>query len=252
MSIDRAMLRQKLESLSNSLNKTSNKWKPVAGKTTVRIVPYKYNKSWPFIDLYFHYNLGSDNLLSPISFGKPDPIVEFAQRLKEEKTKESYELSKKLSPKLRTYTPIVVRGEEDAGIKFWGFGKRIYTDLLALIDDEEYGDITDVNTGTDLIVEYVTPEDAGNTYGEISVRPKRSPSKLSDNSKVVDKLLNDQIEITEIFQLREYDELKDYLEKWLSADGGEQNEEETEEKAKEEEVISNVSNRFKKLYEEKE
>ena len=46
------------------------------GKTQVRIVPYKFNKDNPFIELYFHYNINNKTYLSPQSFGRTDPIVE--------------------------------------------------------------------------------------------------------------------------------------------------------------------------------
>ena len=45
--------------------------------TKLFVLPYKFNKDNPFIELYFHYDLGGKNYLSPISFGRPDPIEEF-------------------------------------------------------------------------------------------------------------------------------------------------------------------------------
>ena len=73
------------------------------GKTQIRIVPYEFNKDNPFIELFFHYNLNNRSYLSPISFGRPDPIEEFAQKLKGSGNKEDYQLSKKLEAKMRTF-----------------------------------------------------------------------------------------------------------------------------------------------------
>ena len=84
---------------------------------------YEFNKDNPFIELFFHYNLNNRSYLSPISFGRPDPIEEFAQKLKGSGNKEDYQLSKKLEAKMRTFAPVIVRGEESQGVKFWGFGK---------------------------------------------------------------------------------------------------------------------------------
>ena len=50
-------------------------------KHQVRIVPYKFNKDNPFIELTY-YNINNKTYLSPQSFGRPDPIVEFADKLK--------------------------------------------------------------------------------------------------------------------------------------------------------------------------
>ena len=35
-----------------------------------------------------------------------------------------------MEPKMRTYVPILVRGAESEGVKFWGFGKQVYTELF--------------------------------------------------------------------------------------------------------------------------
>ena len=47
-------IRKKLEQLQTTNTRTTNLWKPQPGKTQIRIVPYKYNKSIPFIELFFH------------------------------------------------------------------------------------------------------------------------------------------------------------------------------------------------------
>ena len=85
MAIDLNAIRNKLNKLQTTNQRTSNLWKPSPGKTQVRIVPYKFNKDNPFIELYFHYDMGEKNYLSPISFGRPDPIEEFATKLKTKK-----------------------------------------------------------------------------------------------------------------------------------------------------------------------
>ena len=215
-------MKQRLKSLQEATNKTSGLWRPT-GKHQVRIVPYKFNKENPFIELWFHYDLGGKNYLSPKSFGDPDPILEFSDKLKATGDPESYKLSRKLMPKLRTYVPIVVRGEESQGVKFWGFGKNNYEEIMQIMTDEEYGDIVDPVTGTDLEVSYTSPEESGTTYGKINVIAKRTSTKLSDNAALLDKLMNDQKNITDIYKVLTYDELKDALEEWLNSmddDGG--------------------------------
>ena len=79
-------------------------------------------------------------------------------KLRSEGTKESYEMAKKLYPKMRVYAPVVVRGEESEGVRIWSFGKLVYQALLSLMMDEDYGDITDLKTGTDIKVK--TAEEA--------------------------------------------------------------------------------------------
>ncbi len=114
-------IKKRLTQLQATNTRTSNLWKPQPGRSQIRIVPYKYNPDSPFIELFFHYDLGGKSYLSPISFGRPDPIEEFAQKLKTSGNKEDYRLGKKVEAKMRTFTPVIVRGEENEGVKYWGF-----------------------------------------------------------------------------------------------------------------------------------
>ncbi len=81
MAIDLNAIRNRLNSLQTKVQKTDNLWKPTPGKQQVRILPYIHNPNNPFIELYFHFDLGGKNVISPISFGEADPIVEFAEKL---------------------------------------------------------------------------------------------------------------------------------------------------------------------------
>lgn len=216
MALNKELLRKKLISVQNKNEKKSNLWKPQPGESVIRILPYKYNKENPFIELYFHYDLNGKTFLSPITFGRPDPIVEFARELQQTGNKEDWKQGKKLEPKRRTYVPIITRGEEDKGVRYWGFGIQIYEELLKLIQDPEYGDITDVVNGTDLIIERKTPKEAQNNYGSTTIRPKRARSKLSDNKDFIKKLLTEQKKITDIYQEASYEVLKAELEKYLN------------------------------------
>ena len=52
-------IKKRLSQLKDTNNKTSNLWKPSPGTQQVRIVPYKFNKDNPFIELYFHYDIAN-------------------------------------------------------------------------------------------------------------------------------------------------------------------------------------------------
>lgn len=207
-------IKQRLNSLQNTSKKTDALWKPKPGKYTIRIVPYKFNLENPFIELLFHYNINNKTYLSPASFERPDPILEFAEKLKRLGDTENWKAGKKMEPKLRTFAPIVVRGAESEGVKFWGFGKTVYEEVLAIISDPDYGDITDAETGRDVVIEIVEAE--GKTYPETRIRVKPNVTKLSDNPETLTKLLNDQKEITDIYSELSYAELKGVLENWLN------------------------------------
>jgi hypothetical protein len=215
MALDINAIRGRLNKLQNTQKKTDALWKPTPGKSQVRIVPYKFNKDNPFIELYFHYNVNNKTYLSPASFGRPDPIVEFADKLKRMGDKEDWKAAKAMEPKLRTFVPVIVRGQENEGVKFWGFGKTVYQEILGYIADPDYGDITDPMAGRDLTVEYISAEDAGTSYPTTTLRVKPNQTPLAEGGDIA-KFLENQTEITELYQELSYAELKNVLEGWLN------------------------------------
>ena len=214
--MDISLALKRFSSLQNNTKKSDAIFKPANGKSQVRIVPYKFNKDIPFIELYFHYNINNKTYLSPMSFGRPDPIVEFAEKLKRTGDTDDWKAGKKMEPKLRTFVPVIVRGKESEGVKFWGFGKTVYQDILGYIADPDYGDITDPMTGRDIVLEVMSAEESNASYPTTTIRVKPATSKLADTSEQIQQLLDGQKEITELYQELSYAELKSVLENWLN------------------------------------
>ena len=195
-------------------------WKPEEGETTIRIVPLKGNADNPFQVLYFHYNLGGKTYLSPMSYDERDPLAEFSDALIAEHTgrmaKEEFKTAKQFYPQARTYVPIIVRGSEKEGVKFWAFGKQTYEKLLAFIADDEYGDISDVSTGTDITVTF-TPEKKSDTgFAKTDFVLKRKSSPLTTDKELLKTWLNDQPVLLDSFTKTTADELSKLLDKALS------------------------------------
>lgn len=214
MAINLDAIRNRLNGLKNSSNRSSNIWKPEPGEHQIRIVPYTHNRENPFIELHFHYNLGKKSMLSPSSFGRPDPVLEFAKKLQQAGDKESWVAGKKMEPKMRTYVPVIVRGQENEGVKFWGFGKQIYQELLSFIADPDYGDITDLHEGRDIVVTVKSAEEAGKSYAETTIRIKPKQTPATENDTVIEKI-NNQPDIIELYPEPSYEELKSQLLTWM-------------------------------------
>lgn len=219
MALDLDAIRRKLNNLQSQTGKQNSLWKPEPGKNQVRIVPYQHNKENPFLEMYFHYDLGKKNYLSPVTYGEPDPVDEFAQQLRATGKSDDWKLSKKLTPKMRVYVPVIVRGQESEGVKFWGFGKQVYTEILGFIADPDYGDITDLSGGRDISVEYTPAEGVGN-FPKTAIRVKPNQTPATEDKNIAEKIVNGQKEIYEIFRKQSYDDLKIALENWLN--GGEE------------------------------
>ena len=250
--MDLNSIKKRLNQLQTTNNRTSSLWKPQPGKTQIRIVPYALNKDNPFIELFFHYNLNNRSYLSPISFGRPDPIEEFAQKLKASGSKEDYQLSKKLEAKMRTFAPVVVRGEEKQGVKFWGFGKTVYQELLSIIADPDYGDITDPVNGRDVVVEFISAEESGASFPKTNIRVKPNQTPISDEPEILERVKSQQ-DIKEIYQELSYDDLTDVLNEWLNPSEEDSKEEETTESVSASEIssaksVSNTGDAFDELF----
>jgi gp32 DNA binding protein like len=218
--MDISLALKRFSSLQTNTKKSDSIWKPANGKSQIRLVPYKFNRDNPFIELYFHYNINNKTYLSPISFGRPDPIVEFAEKLKRTGDTDDWKAGKKMEPKLRTFAPVIVRGKENEGVKFWGFGKTVYQDILGYIADPDYGDITDPHSGRDIVLEVVSAEESNAAYPTTTIRVKPAVSKILPDAEAVTELLNAQKDITELYSELSYAELKSVLENWLNPTAG--------------------------------
>tara|TARA_R100001443_G_scaffold35946_1_gene49827 strand:+ start:632 stop:1393 length:762 start_codon:yes stop_codon:yes gene_type:complete len=226
-------IRNRLTQLQTTNNRTSNLWKPQPGKQVIRVLPYKHNKDNPFIELFFHFGLNNKTYLSPITYGRPDPIEEFAQKLKTSGNREEYQMARKLEAKMRTFAPIIVRGEEAQGVRFWGFGKTVYQELLSVIADPDYGDITDPVSGRDVAVEFKTAEETGKSFPSTSIRVKPNQTPIIEDKAKLEALLDNQKNIAELYQELSYEELTGVLNEWLNP-----NEESTDESKKETAPVS--------------
>lgn len=205
-------------------------WKPKQeGKYQIRIVPSKLDKNNPFKEVFLHYGLSKFPIYSLVNWGEKDPIVEFTKQLKKSNDKESWKLAKKLDPKMRVFAPVIVRGEEDKGVRLWEFGKEIYMQLLGIADDEDYGDYTDISEGRDFTLEAVIGDIGGRKGLKSSVRIKPKTSPLSTDKKEIELWLEEQPNILEIQSTYKmsFDKLKETLQNFLNPE--EEVEEEVEE-----------------------
>jgi hypothetical protein len=225
-------IKKKLESMQQPTKKGEYKqiksFKPQVGtKQVIRVVPFKYNKENPFVEMKFYYNIGSKKVIaSPLNWGEKDPIAEFAKQLRGTNDKENWRLAKKLDPKVRVFVPVVVRGEEHEGVQLWQFGKLIYEDFLNLAADEEVGDFTDIMAGRDIKVTTVGPESTGTVYSKTTISPSMKTSPLSEDESEIETWLENQDNPLETYKPLPFDEIKAALQEWLTPDGEEEEEEE--------------------------
>ena len=245
--MDLNAINRKLESFQkttpNGGNNNNRRFKPSVGKQTVRVVPFKYNKDYPFTEMKFYYGIGSRRVIaSPLNWNEKDPIAEFAKQLRGTNDRENWRLAKKLDPKTRVFAPVIVRGEESDGVKMWEFGKEIYEAFLQMAADEEVGDFTDVMTGRDIKLNTVGPDVTGTPYNKTTISPSMKVTPLSDDSNSVSSWLENQQNPKETYKPLPFDEIKKSLQEWLTPEGEESGDGVTTNVVKEEKSNYSLSN----------
>ena len=223
--MDLNAIRQKLQSMQNQGNGQANNnnrpnyfWKPSEGNYKVRILPSAFNAASPFSEMKMYYGIGSKMMVSPLNWGEKDPIAEFVKQLRQSNNSEHWRLAKTLDPKVRIYAPVIVRGEENEGVKLWGFGKMVYESLLQLILDEEVGDYTDPYNGRDIKINVV--RDPAGGYPKTTVQPSMNQSPVHEDAKLAEEFLRTQPNPLEVFKPLPFDTMKLNLQNYINPDGG--------------------------------
>ena len=221
MAIDFKKMKAKLHALNNKGgSKNAAFWKPQDGDQNVRIVPTADGD--PFKQFHFHYNVGKNpGFICPKKqHGKDCPVCNFAwhtySEAKASGDQETLKFAKTLFPKERYFSPVLVRGEEDQGVRLWGYGVTAYRELVQLVLNPDYGDITDVDTGTDLVINYGKP--AGASFPVTKIHPRRRPSSLAESSDDISSLLDGIPPFAENFNHKTTEEIEEMLENFLSGE----------------------------------
>jgi hypothetical protein len=224
MTIDMELMRRKLATLKGDDpdKRTSVFFKPDEGDTDIRIVPT--NDGDPLKEVHFHYNVGDHRggIVCPKrNFSERCPICDFASTLWKEGVATNDEESKKLAKSLfvrqRYFSPVLVRGREDEGIKVYGYGKKAYELLLGYILDPEYGDITDSLEGTDLTLTYTKPTKPG-AYPQTNLKTRRNTSTLLPDTEAIPALLDRMPNIDSLFERLSPEQVDAILDAQLSTD----------------------------------
>ena len=222
MAIDMEKMRAKLASLKGEgSNGNSAFWKPNEGTQDIRIVPTQDGD--PLKEMWFHYNLGKNRgfLCPKKNYGDRCPVCDFASQLWREGVDnddfESKKLAKSLFARQRFFSPVVVRGEEEVGARMWGYGKTAYELLLGYILDPDYGDITDIESGTDITLTYTKPSKPG-AFPQTTLKPRRHTSPLLDDAERTSVLLDNIPDVGDLFERTTPQQVEAMLDGFLSDD----------------------------------
>ena len=229
MALDMSKVKTMLTNLESPGGRQKNDLvKLPKGDHTIRIVPYKLDRSMPFQELHFHYGINRQTFLCPKRMDNdPCPICEFASSVWKDFEKTGDEnlktVFKNLMPKMRVYVPIVVRkssdgtivySEDNKNVKWWGISPKTYEELLAEIiaSDGEGIDVTDPANGLDITVKMDNFMGREDRFAVSRVKTVRKPSPIVDGTEdELEALIDTCEDINEIFRFREISEMKSAL-----------------------------------------
>lgn len=196
-------------------------FKPQPGTYNVRVLPSKFDRENPFREVLIHYGFTKYPLLALTNWNEQDPIIEKSREIlseaKKTRDKEMYELGKKLEPKARYFISVLVRGQEERGAVLWEVGVSTLNKLIAIAENEDYGDFTQIEDGRDLVIEFEKTEKMGKTITECkSILPRGKSSPITTDASILDKLLNEQPDVLEFNRKHSYEQMTEILMKWLN------------------------------------
>ena len=207
-------------------------YKPGLGKQKVRIVPWKEDPSFPFIQVQLHkYDTFKKFIPTLANWEEEDPILKFRKKVFDDitSTKEDKDFMRNLSPRTATFVQVIVRGQEAEGVRLWELNKTNYESVLAIITEvDEYGEITDIVEGRDLIVEghNEVNEQTKKTYIAVDIKVSVNKTPLSKDPALIELWLSEQQSPLDQYKKLSAEDLSKLLKNFLSpADGSDEDEE---------------------------
>lgn len=229
MAIDLDAIRKRVDALNGKKQAFSNVklWKPTEGEHTIRILPWKEadtKEGMPFIERQIYFGIAKRPIVSPRSFGKPDPIDDFIRKLYDEARDgkvASKALADKLRPKLQTCAAIIDRNNEAEGPQLWAMNVMVVRDVFSLFLNKQVGNFMDLEKGRDLIVT-LSPSPKkfnGKTVFDTKVMPSFSTSPAHDDPDTLKKWVATLPDVNEFYRPQSFEEIKTVFEEWLNNGG---------------------------------
>ncbi len=177
-------------------------WIPPEGRSELRFLPPWSAAGDIGYEARWHWNIGPDHKAVPCPHALEQECVlcDYVRELRNKKNPAAQEMY----ARKRIYYNLIVRSQEDKGVQVYASGIRVYENILSYLYDDEWGDITDIVTGRDMILERVGQ---GKEDTQYTLKPKANPSPLHTEQGVVDKWLEAIYDLNTIIAYPEQEDL---------------------------------------------
>ena len=162
------------------------------GVTIVRILPEVGDMPRFFQEVGIHQMPGKDGkrVYCPkfTSRGKLNcPVCEIVDQLYQAGDTASKAFAGQIRVQKKYWMNVIARADDKVGPKIYTPGVLVFRQLMSLIQDPDYGDITDVEDGYDIKIER---KGKGKTDTDYQARAAKNSSPLSDDPDKVDEWLS--------------------------------------------------------------
>lgn len=211
------------------LESKGNFFKIQKPRTQLRFLPPRKGLSNPMVKTYQHFvDLVPNDKRTTVIFNCPRrmsggkracPLCAQAERKKATGRQADKERAYELFPKLRVYSAIIDRADEDKGVQIYPFGKTIMDKLLNLRED---GDFTHPINGYDI---QIIKKGSTKNDTEYDAKMARNASPLTDDAELLDEWLDALPDLVQYAFVPSDDEIREKMDQAFAA-GDEEEEEE--------------------------
>ena len=227
MAIDLDALRAKHAELSNPGSGNANSdflskfVQLMEGMNTVRILPGKDEDAMFYAETKIHRVPSGDGQVKNVHcrkiHGEPCPLCDTYYSLWKEPNKDE-DLARQIKPRARYYMNVVDR--ETGDVKILSIGVILFKKIIAAMLDEDFGDITDLESGNDFKIVKIM-EGQWPKYDQSQPRPKSSEA---GSKAEVATWMDSLHDIHALVKLEDYEDVKNSAQGLLpSHEGSSQN-----------------------------
>lgn len=183
------------------------------GTLRVRLLPVNEEADFVMEVTQFYLGQTIKGVFSPSTFGQPCAIMEKYEELKSSSDDDDKELAKKFTPKKKFLAACILlddkgqKVDEEKGVTLVQLTSGLYQELIDLyLDDEEWGDMTDPDSGYDI---KLTRTGSGMMDTEYSCKPCKNTQ--------LPKKYNKEIDLEEMVKsiVPSYEETQDKINQFL-------------------------------------
>lgn len=247
MAINLDKMKEKLNELENKGGSGLNFFKPTEGQEDViRLLPA--DDGDPFVQKWMHYNVGKESFECPQKmYGEDCPVCGFVSKLWDEYNETQEDETRKAANNLKAkprYYSLVMNREDEGKVMVWSYSKTVCQELVNIVLNPDYGDITDPQTGNDMRIS--SSKKAKALYATVDMQPRPVKTPLLSSQEAIDDMMATAPDVHAITTRKSFDEIKEALQSYFNQmDVGELDSSDTEKFSSNDEV--NIDDMFNEL-----